>query len=453
LAKDDLPLAAFLTAAIVALSVEQLRDGLGAWRLGVAVGLLLATKSTATFSLPAILLALDAPWRAGWRWRKHLIAGGLAVCLFFPWYLRNWICYGSPAFPFNISVLGAHLFDGPLTTIRTNRMSSLRGIVETLTGTYYSVPVVLGIVVLAVWCVCLWHGQLARGFREDTGGPPVPQALRRACLLGPMVAIAIFIARSPAAEMRFIAPSIVLLMACPAILCDRWPRGTVVVAGLLAALSIGTGFTIAGLSSLVPMAAKAMGGLVAVFIAFFVLNRTGRIAVASLVLVALASWTYVDWHRYLNECQVEAGATWSVPYGNLSQGWDVIRDQTEPGCMVAYANTFQIYPLYGFDLSRHLVYAPTRPGLERIDQLPRMRPVIGEDVPGEVSRVMMENPNRATWLANLKQSGAKYLIVAKQDLGDPTRPAHPSELDFMSDGGFALMFENAAVNVYRIDLH
>jgi hypothetical protein len=266
-----------------------------------------------------------------------------------------------------------------------------------------------------------------------------------------MVAIAIFIARSPAGEMRFVAPSIVLLMACPAILCNCWPRGTTVLAGVIAALSIGTGFASKGLLSLLPMSAAAMGVLIVGFLAASAMNRSGQIAAASLMLTALSVWTYVDWHSYLNVCQVEAGATWSVPYGELAQGWDVIRDQTEPGCTVAYANTFQIYPLYGFDLSRHLVYAPTRPGLERIDQLPRMRPVIGEDVPGEVSRVMMENADRATWLANLKRSGAKYLIVAKQDLGDPTRPARPPELDFVLGGGFELMFENPAVNVYRVN--
>ena len=148
LAKDDLPLAAFLTAAMVAFSVDRLRDPLGPWRIGVAIGLLLATKFTATFCLPPILLAIDAPWRAGWRWRKHLLAGGVAICLFFPWYARNWICYGSPAFPFNISFLGIHLFDGPLTTIHTDRMNSLHGIIDTLTGTYYSLSPSLAVVVL-----------------------------------------------------------------------------------------------------------------------------------------------------------------------------------------------------------------------------------------------------------------------------------------------------------------
>jgi len=167
-------------------------------------------------------------------------------------------------------------------------------------------------------------------------------------------------------------------------------------------------------------------------------------------------WTYVAWPSYLNVCRVEAQATWSVPYGRLAEGWGVIRDQTEPGCTVAYTNTFQIYPLYGFDLSRHLVYVPTRPGLSRLDQLPRMRAVIGEDVPGEVSRVMMEGSDRQTWLANLRRSGAKYLIVAKQDLGDPRRAVRSPELDFVSGswgGVFELMFENQAVSVYRVDLN
>ena len=124
------------------------------------------------------------------------------------------------------------------------------------------------------------------------------------------------------------------------------------------------------------------------------LNRSGRIALVGLGVVAVSLWTYVAWPSYLNVCRVEAGAAWSIPYGQVALGWDVIRDQTEPGCTVAYANTFQIYPLYGFDLTRRLVYVPTRPGLERLDQLPRMRAVIGEDVPGEVSRVMMEGADR-----------------------------------------------------------
>jgi hypothetical protein len=82
-----------------------------------------------------------------------------------------------------------------------------------------------------------------------------------------------------------------------------------------------------------------------------------------------------------------------------------------------------------------------------------MRPVIGEDVPGEVARVTTQGSNRQTWLENLQRSGANYLIIAKQDLADPTRPAHPPELDYVSKDRFQLMFSNDAVNVYRVNLN
>ena len=455
LAKDDLPLAAFLVAAMVALSTDRLRDSLGPWRLGVAVGLLLATKFTATFCLPAILLAIDAPWRAGWRWKKHLIAAGVAICLFGPWYARNWICYGSPAFPFNITVYGIHLFDGPLTTTKTDRMSDLRGIIDTLTETYYGLPWLLGLLVLLAWLISLWHGQPARdrgSTEEDTGGPPVPRPLVRACLYGPMLAIALFILRSPAAEMRFIAPSLAVLMAGCAVICRRWPRIGMAMAAVLAVVSLATGFSSSGLLSLLPTALIALGLLTAGWFVIGALNRSGRWGAAMLVLVMLALWTYIAWPSYLNICRVEAVITWSSLYGPLADGWGIVRDQTEPGCTVAYTNTIQIYPLYGFDLSRHLAYAPCRPGLHRFSDLPKMRPVIGEDVPGEVSRIMMEVSDRLTWLDNLKQSGANYLIVAKQNLADPSQPAHPPELDYVANGRFQLMFENEAVNVYRVAL-
>jgi hypothetical protein len=454
LAKDDLPLAAFLVAAMVGLSAERLRDALGPWRLGAAVGLLLATKFTATFSLPAVLLAIDAPWRAGWRWRKHLIAAGFSVLLFAPWYARNWICYGSPAFPFNISVLGFHLFNGPLTTIRTDRMNSVHGIIDTLTGTYYSLPASLAVLVVVAWVIALCHGHLARvlGFADgDTGKMPVAQVLSRACLFGPMLAIVLFITRSPAAEMRFIAPSLAVLIASCAVLFVSWPRFALVAAALLAATSLFTGFTLNGLESLAPVTLILVGLFIAAFFVLSALNRAGRLAVAILVFITVIIWTYIAWPSYLNICRVEATAAWSVPYGELADGWGAIRDQTEPDCTIAYTNTIQIYPLFGFDLGRHLVYAPTRPGLHRLDQLPPMRPVIGEEVPGEVARTMMDGGDEKTWLENLKQSGANYLFIAKQNLADPSERVHPPELGYVSDQHFQRMFENAAVSVYRVN--
>jgi hypothetical protein len=333
-------------------------------------------------------------------------------------------------------------------------MNSVRGVIDTLTGTYYSLPASLAVLVLAVWMIVLCYGHLARvlGFAgQDTGKMPVAQVLTRACFIGPILAIVLFIARSPAAEMRFVAPSLAVLIASCGVMFNRWPRFTLVMAGVLAATSLLTGFTLNGLVSLAPVTLILLGLFIAVFFLLRVLNRPGRVAVALLVFITVSIWTYIAWPSYLNICRIEAIAAWSVPYGELADGWGVIRDQTEPDCTVAYTNTIQIYPLFGFDLRRHLVYAPTRPGLHRLDQLPRMQPVIGEDVPGEVARVMMEGSDKSTWIENLRRSGANYLFIAKQNLADPSKPAHPPELDYVSDPRFALMFENAAASVYRVN--
>ena len=196
-----------------------------------------------------------------------------------------------------------------------------------------------------------------------------------------------------------------------------------------------------------------VGILVSAYFVIGALNPIGRLIVLGLFVIVLSLWVYVAWPSYLNACRAEAVETWSVVYGPLAEGWSVIRDHTEPGCTVAYTNTIQIYPLYGFDLSRRVVYVPSRPRVVRLSDLPRMRPVIGEDVPGEVSRVMMEGSDRGTWLKNLKERGAKYLFIAKQNLGDPTRAVRPPELDFVSGAGFELMYKSAAVEVYRVDLN
>jgi hypothetical protein len=441
LAQDDLFLASFLVTTMVALSESRLRDRLGPWRLGVALGLLLATKSTASFSLPVIFLACDAPWRAGWRVKSHAIAGAIAAVLFLPWYLRNWICYGSPAFPFNTTLLGVHLFDGPLTILKSTRLNSLRGIIDTLTGTYYSLPAVLAVALLAIWLITA-ASSLVIGVRNTS------VALRRACLLGPTLAIAIFISRSPAAEIRFVTPSIAVLIASIGVLYTS-TTAAICLSLLLACVAFATSFHSGGLISLLPAMMLLTVLLAALLILQHVLHAFGRLVLAMLLLAVVAGWVFIEWPSYLETCRTEAVAAWSVPYGDIADGWDVIRAQTERGATIAYTNTFQVYPLYGFDLSRRLTYVPTRPGVHTFEQLPRMRAVIGEDVPGEVSRVTFEKSDRQTWLDNLRASGANYLFIAKLDLGDPTKPARPPEISYASSAHFELIFENSAVSIYR----
>src|SRR5262245_20761038 len=72
--KDDLFIAAFFLAAVAGCQRTKLQDRLGPWRVGVALGLFFAIKYTAILTAPLFLLLIDAPFRAGWNWRKWLIA-------------------------------------------------------------------------------------------------------------------------------------------------------------------------------------------------------------------------------------------------------------------------------------------------------------------------------------------------------------------------------------------
>ena len=67
--KDDLFITAFVAAAILSLSHDALRDRLGPWRVGIAMGLVLASKYTVLLVCPVFLFMIDAPIRAGWRAR------------------------------------------------------------------------------------------------------------------------------------------------------------------------------------------------------------------------------------------------------------------------------------------------------------------------------------------------------------------------------------------------
>src|SRR5208282_3177851 len=105
LAKDDLFVAAFFTVVVANLSPVRLQRPLAPMRLGIALGLLLATKYTAMLSAVLFLLALDAPLRAGWRLRHWAAAGICALLLAAPWFIRNWILTGNPLFPTTIHFL------------------------------------------------------------------------------------------------------------------------------------------------------------------------------------------------------------------------------------------------------------------------------------------------------------------------------------------------------------
>ena len=122
LVKDDVFLAAFFLAAIAGCSRDRLKDSLGPWRIGAAVGLFFATKYTALLTAPLLLLVIDAPFRAGWRMKHWLIAAAVAAVLAGLWYLRNTILTGNPLYPVPLIVGGHTILKGLFVPIRSTEM-------------------------------------------------------------------------------------------------------------------------------------------------------------------------------------------------------------------------------------------------------------------------------------------------------------------------------------------
>ncbi|CAN5521766.1 hypothetical protein BH09PLA1_BH09PLA1_27700 [soil metagenome] len=434
LAKDDLFVATFFGATIVALIKPRLRDSLGAARLGIALGLLLATKYTALLALPILLLTLDAPHRAGWRARQTVPAIGIARLLAGRWYLRNWIVAGNPFFPIDVKLGPLTLFTGLFAPARSQSLQSLAGIWKTFTG-YYGLPMLPLSALALVW--------IATVFRA--GARLKHDPLIRIIALGPPVSIALFIATSPYAEVRFIYPAFVLLFAAAAI-AVQWMRSeSAQMAGaiVLACCTIGTSFIPQSLAAMVLPAICAL----AVFALIALAIELRSLALTAFILVAAAALAYVYWPQYVNQCRDEATLYWSMPYGSLGEAWKFIRDDTPPGSTIAYSNTHFVYPLMGRDLDRRIVYAPTRAGLRSIAELGHVDGALpGEQIAAAITHGIFREPDRNVWLGNLRRSDAKFLIVGHAD----PETAPPPELEFARQNAeFQLVFENSAATIYE----
>ncbi|MBV8780928.1 MAG: hypothetical protein JO353_05975 [Phycisphaerae bacterium] len=439
LAKDDVPLAGILVCAVAALSRKRLSDALGPWRLGAAIGLFFAVKYTAMLNAPILLLAIDAPLRAGWRWKNHLLAITVAALLAAPWYVRNWILTGNPIYPTGLSIFGVSIFRGGLKMLHSDRLTSWRGAWDTIVGSYYSPPPALAIIAIVVWiaaAIVSW-----RRLKN--------QPLIRACLLGPPIVIALFVLKSPYGEVRLIGASFALLAPLIALLPISW-----FIAIALAIVSFASSFEWKVLRVLLPGTFIAFAVLLALWMIWRTLRASGRIAFASGIIISLAATVYVRWSSYRSTCELTAVPYWEDPscYGNYAEAWDVLRNHARSGSTIGYDNFFMVYPLFGADLSRHVVYIPSRPGVHEITDLPFMGPILGEQVPVEVVRVMTEHSDAATWKQNLDRSGAQFLLIGKEDLTHPDRRVHPAELDFVAADPkhFHTMQSNDAVDVYHV---
>ena len=300
---------------------------------------MLAVKFTALLALPLLLLATDAPWRAGWRWRRYGTATGVAAALAGPWYLRNLIAFGNPVFP--VSILG---LPGLFTTARAGgELRTVGGAWATVTGGYAGTTVPLAIGLLTVWVAAV----------ASAGRAAWADPLARLCLIGPAFGIGLFLALSPYPEARFLLPTLGLLAASAGADLPSKPRRRLDRRGRIGGRRGGDRVR-AKPDRDQPAVRRSFGGRdhgnlrgVAVGAA----SAGGRSPRSSQACSSRRRFTSSGRRRSTPIGRPQT-VSWDSNYGELGAAWAAARDRTVAGSTVAYAGTHFTYPLAGFDLDR-----------------------------------------------------------------------------------------------------
>lgn len=439
--KDDLYLTAFFTCVAAACATDRLRDPFAPWRIGVGLGLMLATKYTALLALPALLLLVDAPWRAGWRARRYPIVMAVVLVIAGPWYLRNLLITGNPLYP--IRTLG---LPGLLATARSTQLATPSSVWTLLTHRDQSLPAAPMLLAVAAILTALFTRLRALG----------SDPLVRICLLGPPIALLIFVTASPYAEVRFLYPAFVLLFAGAALAAAK-PLVQVVIALLLLLLAWLTEFTLEGNRTAIVLgmvgtaATVTIVGLILAWTLARVSAAHRRSLVASAIalgLLVLAGLVYVGWEAHIKECRALAMVGYRTQYDSSADAWRFVRDQLPSNEPLAYANTFLIHPMEGFDNRRPLVYIPTRRGVTRLHDLPPLPGKLsGEQIVPAMAEALTTDTDESAWLRNLSESKATHLIVFHHDAA-----SSPPELAIVAahPDRFERIFTDDAASIFRL---
>ena len=394
--KDDLFVALTCVAALVALDRVRADEPFGPARLGLAVGLLLATKYTAALSLPLVLLAVDGP---RWRPRSWLTAAAVAAVVAGPWYARNWIATGNPLFPLAVP----HLFRGLFTTARSGALASVVADAKTVIGGSYGVPTAVAVVIATGWTATV-----VRHRRRAWNDP-----LLRACLVGPPIVAALFFWRSPFPEPRFLFPGLVLTMAAVAVAVPARLRWAVLAlpAATVATLSVSSGWQV-----LTPVVTVAAGLAVAATVTDRLASTPRRrVAVVAVTVLLPVAAAYVWWQAYCDEYAgvwAGDGTGWTVAHGDESPLWLAVNRLVPADATVAYTDLYRVYPLLGPTLRRRVTYVPTRSGIRTPADLPYLGDGLADRyLIAAADAATTADPDPAVWRANLRRSAAGYLVV------------------------------------------
>jgi hypothetical protein len=174
-------------------------------------------------------------------------------------------------------------------------------------------------------------------------------------------------------------------------------------------------------------------------------RHIGFVATASCTAI-LACLIYVYWQAYLGARLGAERYFWWRSYGNMADAWAFLRERdVPPGTVIAYANMHFVYPFCGHALDRHIVYAPLRADVRSIADMGRIdRPMMGDDLTGEIRDLMVRGASRDAWLTNLRKSGARFLVIDRMHIS-------PLEQEFaQNDARFVEVFEVHGAVVYEV---
>jgi hypothetical protein len=336
----------------------------------------------------------------------------------------------------------------------SDRLDGFDNIWVTFTAGYFSMNRWLWLAITATWLVAA-----VRAAKPSLGNP-----VARMAVFGPPIAIALFIARSPYAETRFIYPAIVMLFVAVALAINSLSNATqIAMAALIGVAALGTSFIPEMLwnlrFALVSMLAISL--LIVAMIEVLIFARQERESTilaalgltVALAILALSMFVYVYWPAYLRDYRADAVTLWAGTYGPVAEAWRYVREEIPAGEKLAYTNTYFTYPLMGFELDRPVTYVPTRPGLTRMTDLGKLgQPTTGEEIPRHIVPLTTRDPDRQTWLSNLRSSGARWLFIGKDDILRPGEQFEPIELRFVHEEPrrFQAVFENQSATVLRI---
>jgi hypothetical protein len=340
------------------------------------------------------------------------------------------------------------LFDGMFGTQRSERLGSFEGIAHALAKGYFSLPP-------STWyaLILAWLGAVVM-LRRDV----IRQTLPRAVRIGAPLGIGLFLLLSPYDEIRFIYPSLVLLFVATVLAVGTAPLAVQIAAALvLLGLSLATNFVLERLADILPNVAIAMLILVVLASGWQLVQvRWIRVISAAMVGLGLVCWLFINWHAYVNAQPIVTTEFWageSSNYGSIGAAWKFVRQELPPDAKLAYANTFYVYPLYGFDLRRPVVYAPVRSRVKHIHDLsPIIEPLSGERIVPAVARHTSLASDKRFWMDNLRAADARYILICKPDLTGAAEPEPPVELTFAEQdpARFHRVFDNEAASVFEI---